>query len=101
MAAARRKIIWLASWTFADDVFAVETNEDGQIRFTTRPLRACVGRLVDPEGDATVAYSQLVGSLYPRIMLASRLYWETEIDNGISARFHNTTSEQGGVVRLP
>ena len=31
------------------------TKEAGQIRLTTRPLRAWTGRLVDPEGDATVA----------------------------------------------
>ena len=82
-------------------VGVVSVKLEGQIRLTTRPLRAWTGRLVDPEGDATVAFSQVVEFLNPRMYWVRRLYWETEIDTGVSTRFHQTTSEQGGVVRPP
>ena len=82
-------------------VGVVSSKLEGQIRLTTRPLRAWTGRLVDPEGDATEAFSQVVEFLKSRMYLVRRLNWETEIETGLSARFHQTTSMQGGVVRPP
>lgn len=78
--------------------------ESGQIVLTQRLLIGWGGRLVLPEGDATVpvfSSPHPTGLTKPRTNSVSFVYWLTEIEMMSSATDHSTISVQGGVVRLP